>query len=43
VLEATRANLEMMHRLRQLRAGCLEYSERQVRGYNRAEGGHGDN
>jgi hypothetical protein len=43
VLEATRANLEMMHRLRQLRAGCLEYSERQVKRWSRAEGSHGDN
>jgi aminopeptidase N len=43
VLEATRANLEVMRRLRRLRAGCLEYSERQVRGRGSAEGSHGDN
>jgi hypothetical protein len=43
VLEATRANLDVMHRLQQQRAGCLEYSERQVRGQGSAEGSHGDN
>ena len=32
VLEATRANMKVMKRLRELRAGRLEYSERQVRG-----------
>ena len=40
VLEATRANLNVMMRLRELRAGRLEYTERQARGG--AEGGHGD-
>ena len=32
VLDATRANLNVMNRLRELRMGHLEYSERQVRG-----------
>ncbi|MGD1063008.1 MAG: hypothetical protein ABR860_07075 [Terracidiphilus sp.] len=32
VLEATRANLNVMKRLRELRAGRLEYTERQARG-----------
>jgi hypothetical protein len=40
VLEATHANLNVMKRLRELRAGRLEYTERQARGG--AEGGHGD-
>jgi hypothetical protein len=42
VLEATRANLNVMKRLRELRAGRLEYTERQARGGASAEGGHGD-
>ncbi len=42
VLEATRANLSVMKRLRELRAGQLEYTERQARGGVGAEGGHGD-
>lgn len=42
VLGATRANLNVMNRLRELRAGRLEYSERQARGGARAEDGHGD-
>ena len=32
VLEATRANLKVMKRLRELRVGRLEYSELQARG-----------
>ena len=32
VLEATRANLNVMRRLRELRERRLEYSERQIRG-----------
>ena len=32
VLDATRANLQVMNRLRELRMGRLEYSERQARG-----------
>lgn len=43
VLEATRANLQVMRRLRQVRTGCLEYGERQVLGWSRTEGSHGDN
>lgn len=42
VLEATRANIRVMNRLRELRAGRIEYSERQVRGWAPAERGHGD-
>ncbi len=39
VLEATRANLNVMNRLRELREGRLEYGER---GWARTEGCHGD-
>jgi hypothetical protein len=42
VLEATRANLNVMNRLRQLRAVQLEYTERQALSGGGAEGGHGD-
>jgi hypothetical protein len=42
VLDATRANLNVMKRLRELRMGRVEYSERQVRGSIAAEAGHGD-
>ncbi len=42
VLEATRANLNVMNRLRELRAGRLEYTERQAHGGTGAEDGHGD-
>jgi hypothetical protein len=42
VLEATRANLKVMSRLRELRAGRLEYTERQARGGADAEGQDGD-
>jgi len=42
ILEATRANLNVMKRLRELRVGRLEYTERQARGGAGAEGGHGD-
>ncbi len=42
VLDATRANLHVMNRLRELRMGRLEYSERQARGGLGAEAGHGD-
>ena len=41
VLEATRANLSVMKRLRELRTGQLEYTERQARGGVGAEGRHG--
>jgi hypothetical protein len=42
VLEATRANLNVMNRLRELRRGRLEYSERQARGGSGVEAGHGE-
>ncbi len=42
VLEATRANLKVMHRLRELHAGRLEYLERNGPGWT-AEGAHGHN
>jgi hypothetical protein len=43
VLDATRANRNVMNRLRELRAGRLEYSERQARGGAAAEAGqHGN-
>ena len=42
VLEATRANLKVMERLRQMHASGLEYSERQVRGWAEMESGHGN-
>jgi hypothetical protein len=41
VLEATRANLNVMNRLRELREVQLEYSESQARGGRGAEAGHG--
>lgn len=40
VLEATRANLNVMNRLRELRAGRLEYGQAE---WPRMESGHGDN
>jgi hypothetical protein len=43
VLEATRANLNVMNRLRQLRGERLEYSERQMRESMRTESEHGNN
>ena len=50
VLEATRANLSVMNRLRELRGGRLEYREggldsggSQRPGWRRTESGHGDN
>lgn len=50
VLEATRANLNVMSRLRELRAGRLEYREgrfasglSQVPEWRRTESTHGDN
>jgi hypothetical protein len=42
VIEATRANFNVMNRLRELRAGRLEYSERQARGVAGAEDGRGN-
>ena len=43
VLEATRANLNVMNRLRELRGGRLEYGELQARGWSGTESRHGDN
>jgi hypothetical protein len=50
VLEATRANLNVMNRLRELRAGRLEYREgrmetgaSQASEWRRTGSGHGDN
>jgi aminopeptidase N len=43
VLEATRANLNVMTRLRELRTGRVEYAERQVRGQAGAESVDGNN
>jgi len=43
VLEATRANLNVMNRLRELRSKPLEYDERQARGWAGTESGHGNN
>jgi hypothetical protein len=50
VLEATRANLNVMNRLRELRAGRLEYRAShleyggsQAAGWVRTESGHGNN
>jgi hypothetical protein len=43
VLEATRANLNVMNRLRDLRAGRLEYREPPAQGWAGTESGHGDN
>jgi hypothetical protein len=42
VLDATRANLNVMKKLRELRVDRLEYSERQECGRASAEGGNGD-
>ena len=43
VLEATRANLNVMNHLRDLRAGRLEYGQPQAQQWRRTESGHGDN
>ena len=43
VLEATRSNLDVMHRLRERRMGQLEYRESSRPGWQRTECGHGDN
>lgn len=50
MLEATRANLNVMNRLRELREGRLEYrggglesGARQAQEWTRTEGGRGDN
>jgi plasmid stability protein len=43
VLEVTRANLDVMNRLRELRSGQLEYGGPQARGWSRTESEHGNN
>lgn len=43
VLEATRANLKVMHRLRELRMKPIVYSEWEARGCQAAEHGSGTN
>jgi len=43
VLDATQANLHVMNRLRELRAGRLEYREPESRGWTATESGYGDN
>ena len=43
ILEATRCNLGVINRLRELRAGRLEYGERPAHGWAPAEIRHGDN
>jgi hypothetical protein len=43
VLEATRANLNVMNRLRELREGRLEYSEVRRQDWSPAGCAHGDN
>ena len=43
VLAATRANLSVMNRLRELRAGHFEYGVPQARQWRRTESRHGDN
>jgi hypothetical protein len=42
VLEATRANLNVMKRLRELRAGRLEYGESPTRHWAGTESGNGN-
>jgi hypothetical protein len=42
VLQATRANLNVMRQLRKLNGERLEYGEGEVRGWVEAEAGHGD-
>jgi hypothetical protein len=43
VIEATRANLEVMDRLRAVRQGRREYGEARERSWAPTEIGHGDN
>ena len=42
ILDATRGNLGVINRLRELRAGRLEYGERQARGWVPTVNGHGN-
>ena len=43
VLEATRSNLDVMNRLREWRAGQLEYRAGSAPEWGRTESGHGNN
>lgn len=43
VIEATGANLEVLHRARERRGNRLEYGQPLVRNWVPAENGHGDN
>jgi hypothetical protein len=43
ILDVTRSNLSVINRLRDLRAGPLEYGERQAPGWLPTEIRHGDN
>lgn len=43
VLDATRANVEVMNRLREMRVGWLEYRAKETGLRAHAEGGYGDN
>lgn len=43
MIEATSANLQVMNRLRELRAGRLEYNVVQARGWAQTGSEHGDN
>ena len=43
VLDATRANLNVMNRLRELHSGRLEYRDRDAQESTERECGHGDN
>ena len=43
VIDATRANLNVMNRLRELRCGRLEYGDNNAQGADTGESGHGDN
>lgn len=43
VLDATRANLEVLNRARERRANRLEYGQPLVRNWVRTGNGHGDN
>jgi hypothetical protein len=42
VLEATRANLRVLHRLREIRMGHSGYGDGQVRGWTDLESAHGN-
>jgi len=42
VLDATRANLDVLRRLRDIRMGCREYADEQVHGWTESEKAHGN-